>query len=161
MKLSPNERGSLLVEVLLAISLAATFILAITALAGASNRSVASSRFETAAVAYAKESLEQITAVQRTDWRALPDLEGTYRVTRNGPGSFFQIETGPPDEDLGDGFRRTITIAPGLRTGGRLEPNGTASDPNARFVDVTVTWDDRGLRRRTSLATYLTNWRGE
>lgn len=66
-----NQKGSLLIEVLLSISLAAVFSLAIGNLIGANHQLVVASKQEVKATAYAKESMEQLFAIKQSDRKSV------------------------------------------------------------------------------------------
>lgn len=159
--LQRNQRGSLLVEVLLALAIAGLLSVAIGKLASANGRLIVSARRETIAVAYAKESMEKIVAARNAEWHGLnivPPHE-YYRI-RLDANRFFLVPDPQGGEDLSDGFRRSIRMTEGRRDAtGRLTDDPTATiDPEVRRIEVTVSWTEYHLPKERRLIQYLTHW---
>ncbi|MFA6271733.1 MAG: hypothetical protein WC693_01310 [Patescibacteria group bacterium] len=159
-----NQKGSLLIEVLLSISLAAVFSLAIGNLIGSNHQLVIAAKQEVEATAYAKESMEQLFAIKQTDWNTIGGLaEGYYQIEENG--SVFQIvapsDPVHPEQELNGKYYRTVHIGKAYRdVSGNLSESGT-EDNQARRLDVKVSWQERGNMRDISFASYITNWLGQ
>jgi Tfp pilus assembly protein PilV len=159
-----NQQGSLLIEVLLSISLAAVFSLAIGNLIGANHRLVMTAKQEVEATAYAKESMEQLFAIKQMDWNAVGSLvEGFYQIEENG--NVFQIvlpsDPTHPEQVLNGGYSRTVKISKAYRDAlGNLSDAGT-EETQARRLDVKVEWSERGNTRDITFTTYVTNWLGQ
>ncbi|MBU1075501.1 hypothetical protein KJ705_05475 [Patescibacteria group bacterium] len=159
-----NQKGSLLIEVLLSISLAAVFSLAIGNLIGANHQLVVASKQEVKATAYAKESMEQLFAIKQSDWNKISGFsEGYYQIEE--VGSEFQIVplSNPtvPEQELDGKYYRTIHIGKAYRDAlGNLSETGT-EDAQARRLDVKITWQERNSTRDIEFASYITNWKGQ
>ncbi|MFA6525058.1 MAG: hypothetical protein WCT33_02160 [Patescibacteria group bacterium] len=158
-----NQKGSLLIEVLLSISLAAVFSLAIGNLIGVNHQLVIASKQEVEATAYAKESMEQLFAIKQSDWNLISVLsEGFYQIQENG-NTFEILPSDPanPAQELNGKYYRTIHISKAYRdAAGNLSASGT-EDNQARRLDVKVEWQERDNMRDISFASYITNWLGQ
>lgn len=156
-----NQRGSLIIEVLVSISMAVVFTLAIGSLVAVNNRLTTIARHDARGLSLAKESMEQLFAVKQHSWASIGNLSaGTYIVVEQGNTFQLQADASPSGEALTDGFFRTIEVWPAYRgADGRLGLSGQP-DPNVRRVVVTVTWLERGANRNVQLEGYITNWKG-
>jgi type II secretory pathway pseudopilin PulG len=158
-----NQKGSLLIEVLLSISLAAVFSLAIGNLISSNHQLVSSAKQEIEAMAYAKESMEQLFAIKQSDWNQISVLpEGYYQITDNG--TVFQIlpsDPADPAQELNGKYYRTVQIKNAYRDGvGNLSESGI-EDPQVRRLDVKVEWQERSNTRDITFTSYITNWTGQ
>lgn len=159
-----NQNGSLLIEVLLSISLAAIFSLAIGNLISVNHRLVMTAKQEVEATAYAKESMEQIFAIKQSDWNSIAGLsEGYYQIEENGNIYDLNLPSDPahPEQVLDDKYNRTVYISHAYRdVSGNLSDSGT-EDTQARRLDVEVTWQEKDITRNISFTSYITNWLGQ
>lgn len=158
-----NHQGSLFIEVLVSISIAAVATLSIGALVIDNTRMISSAERQTNATALAKESMEQVFAIKQDSWLAIGNLaEGYYLVQRNGD-SFELIPdpSYPPGESIDNFYLRTVEIGKAYRNEeGKIAENGT-EDPQARKIEVRVVWDERGVENDIELTSFVTNWKGE
>lgn len=149
-----KHRGSLLIEVLLSAGILAFVALMLTGLMSVTSRTVHAAKAETTAVEYAKESMEELTAIKNVDFSRL--TLGHKVIDRSGPS--FELRDGT-NETVGDGFSRTILLEQAVRdTNGKLAESGTP-DPQALRATVTVRWIDHSQARTVTLVNYFTNWK--
>ncbi|MFA6391142.1 MAG: hypothetical protein WCW66_00120 [Patescibacteria group bacterium] len=159
-----DQKGSLLIEVLLSISLAAVFSLAIGNLIGVNHQLVIASKQEVEATAYAKESMEQIFAIKQSDWNKISGFsEGFYHIEEVGSEFQIVVPSDPthPEQELDGKYYRTVHIGNAYRDiSGNLSDMGT-EDAQARRLDVKVSWQERDSTRNIEFTSYVTNWRGQ
>ncbi len=161
-----NQRGSLILEVIVAVGVFALFSVAIGGIIVANARVVTSTSLETRAVALTREAMEQVIAIKQNTWIgvALTSPNSYYTLTTVAvPTPHYVMAPDPTATgELIEGFTRTIVMTAGMRDDAlKLADSGTHVDPNVRKVTVTVKWNDRGRDRTETLVMYLTNWKGE
>jgi len=157
-----NQRGSLLIEVLISITIAVVFSLAISSLVSANNKLVTISEQETQATALAKESVEQIFAIKQNDWSQISSLEdGNYIVEISGDDYVILPDNSEDPGELVDNlYKRKIVIKKVRRNEiGEISAAGHL-DNQTRFVEVSVTWEYKGQQKRIVLQNIITNWKG-
>ncbi len=157
-----NQQGSLLIEVLISITIAVVFSLAISTLVSANNKLVTISDQETRATALAKESVEQIFAIKQNDWSAIGSLDdGNYLVGVSGNDYIILADdTENPGELIDNIYKRKIVINRIHRNNlGEISATGEL-DNQTRFVEVTVSWDFNGQPKEIVLQNIITNWKG-
>lgn len=158
-----NQKGSLLIEVLISMSIAVIFSLAIGSFVAANNRLVSTAKNETRATAYAKEAMEQVMAIKQDSWLGIKDLAEGYYIVQQTDNKFTLVTDSntPPGERVDDMYIRTIHINKAYRdANGNLSESGQ-EDPNVRRINVTVSWNENGANKSEHLTTYITNWKGE
>lgn len=150
-----QHRGSLFIDVLLGIAVAALFAVALAGLAGMTSRSVAAARHESEAAALAKASMEQVVAVKHDDWNKV--IRGNALVVVR-KGSNYELQVAGTDDVQGI-FTRRIKIEQVYRDGhDHLATSGTL-DPYAVRVTVSVEWTEHRQPRQIAFVHYLTNWK--
>lgn len=131
--------GSYMLEVLLSVAVLAIMVVGLGGLLAASHRTMAMTRMEQQAAAYAKEGMEVAVAQKIRDWANV------------APGV-------RPTESLVGGFERTLDIEVGRRFGGALDVHGPDVDNDARLLRVTVSWNDRAGAHHVTYEQYVTKW---
>lgn len=157
MRPTNDQRGGLIIEVLLSIMFVMVMAAALTTLSRANAQVIESSQLKTQAVSLARESMEQMYAVKRGGWSGIARPDGTYRVAVTGPG--YELLPAATGEVIDGMFTRTITLSVGQRDpAGRLAAVGT-DDANVRWMSVRVSWIDRDQPHEVNLSGYVTNWK--
>ncbi|MFA6099237.1 MAG: hypothetical protein WCV50_06905 [Patescibacteria group bacterium] len=156
-----NQRGSLIIEVLVSISMAVIFSLAIGSLVGVNNRLTTVARHDARGLSLAKESMEQVFAAKQQSWASISGLgDGKYTIIEQDNLFQLQPDVSPTGEEFADGFFRTVEVKTAYRgADGQLGLSGEP-DPNVRRLVVTVTWLERGANRDVQLEGFITNWKG-
>lgn len=131
--------GSYMLEVLLSVAVLAIMAVGLGGLLASSHRTMAMTRMEQQAAAYAKEGMEIAVAQKIRDWTTMT------------PGV-------RPTESLVGGFERTLDIEPGRRAAGVLDQSGPTIDDNVRLLHVTVGWSDRTGSHHVTYDQYVTKW---
>jgi hypothetical protein len=158
MKLT-NQKGSLLIEVMVSAALLVSFSAGIGGLMAMNNRLMSTSRHTTQATALAKEAMERAYAIKQANWSDLSNLaEGKYQIQQ--AGNVFSFIPNEAGEQIDDTFIRTVGVYRAYRdNSGNLALSGT-EDANARRLETVVTWQEHGLDHRVQLTSYITNWKG-
>ncbi|KKU95495.1 MAG: hypothetical protein UY27_C0015G0001, partial [Candidatus Gottesmanbacteria bacterium GW2011_GWA1_48_13] len=142
-----NRQGQSLVELLVALGLAAVLIPAFMAGIMASREGRAQQEQRLSATASWREAVEAVRAVRNKGWTSFA-VNGTYHpVVATGN---WQLATGA--ETTAEGFTRSVVISDYLR-------NSTV-DPSTKNVMVTVSWSTPLANSVTStlvLTRYLDN----
>lgn len=156
-----HPQGNLLLEVLVATSIGVVFALTIATLVSANSRLITSTRNQTQAVAFAKESMERMYALKDADFESIA-AAGTGYMQILQQGNTYVISpdiNDPHGEVVHEEMRRTVYVEVGKRNAaGGLSDEG-AEDPNARKVTVKVQYFDRDVERNVTLIGYLTKWK--
>jgi type II secretory pathway pseudopilin PulG len=148
------QRGTTLVEVLVAIALAGVMLPTLATALITSRAGRATSQQQLQATALLHEATEAVRMVQRTDWNAVA-VDGTYHPTVSATD--WALASGP---ETGNGFTREVVIASARRdSGGALVDTGGTVDPAAKHVTVTVSWQTP-YDGAVSGELYLTRWTG-
>ncbi len=157
-----HPRGSLLLEVLVACSIGVVFALTIASVVSANSRLLHTTRSQTQAVAYAKESMERMYAAKDADWDSITSVETGYiLIFQQGNAYAITSDTGtPPGEMLDGGMTRTILLERGKRNAaGNIADEGV-EDGSTRKITVSVTYKDHDQNRTVTLSGYVAKWKG-
>ena len=177
--------GSVVIEILISLSLAAFLIAVLGNLISAIRRLETAQNFRQRALAHARESLEMVTSLQNELFACLSATPGPGTCTNiqgsctlvaaynscwldlNTTGPFhleevsgnWQLVLGgqsvPGDAD----FFRSLTITNMNRdANGNLVTSGGTPDPNTKKVTAQLSWQERGQPKNFSLSTLLTAW---
>ena len=139
--------GQSLVELIVAVSLGAIFVLGVvTAISVTLRLSAQNKHFQTTAF-LAQELLDNTTVVAEYDWRRIADLAPPavtyYLDTGVTP---FAVVSNPPEETIvinDTPYARRFMVEPVSRdSGGNIESvyNSANDDPSSKKVTVTVSW---------------------
>ena len=150
-----NERGQLLVELMVVIGLFA--ILAPVILTGyvssVSGKAQQKERLE--AISLLKEAEEAVRSIREADWENLIPLNTEIHTTRSGTGWVFT----PTTETLGN-FSRNIVISEVYRdVNGTILPTGTPDqiDPSTKKAKISVSWT-KPIPSTVESTLYLTRY---
>lgn len=150
-----NDKGQSLVELLVAIALAAIFLpaLATGLVATTEGRAQQGQRF--GASTLLKESLESVRVVRERGWAAFA-VNGTYHPQI--VGTTWELQTGT---ETTDGYTRSLVISDVRRNeSGAIVESGGSIDHSIKKVVHTVSWDTprpSSLSMTTYLSRYLEN----
>lgn len=155
-RLTKNSGGQTLVELLLAVGLAAVILPAILTGLVSSRDSRVQQTQRTDATAFMKEAKTALRTVRESGWTNV-STNGTYHPTVSG--NTWALASGP--ETVGD-LTRSILISDTYRdaTSGAIVQTGGTLDPSTKKVDVTISWTQPKATSVTStlyLSRYLDN----
>ncbi|GEM_PF-5000252 len=161
--------GNMIVEVLVGISIAALVIVSIGNLVDSVNKTDRAAANKNQALAYARESLEVITAIARaqfqctagspgctctalfgytTCWQecpfTVPGCAPTYHLTNSGT---WHVVSGAESIGTNPTFSRF------------LEFTSVSGDTNLKYVTATVGWTEGTRSRTVTQATLLSGWK--
>jgi type II secretory pathway pseudopilin PulG len=153
-----SQKGTTLIETIVALALTATIIGAILALVVSGLNATTSGKSRTVATNLAEEALDSVRTVRDTaGWSS---FYSTYAL---GPGTSFYLDSagtlhtaatplchtaasGAP-EFIAPSYTRTITFT-----------NEPTSGNQRVLVDICVAWNDRGTPQKVELNSYLADW---
>ncbi len=167
-----NQKGQMLIEILLAVLIAAIVIGAASSLGYVGLKSGQSSGAKSSAVALAQEGLEAMQAIAESDWHNIylpPDGNGSssnkgesypYYVYKNGVNWAISSDIAKRDIIInGNTYARVIYIYNVSRnaTGDReIIATGGIDDPSTQKIKVIVS---RVGEASISVSEYLTRWK--
>ena len=156
-KLSSNQSGITLVEVIVALAVVLTAGIGLLQLASFQTKAATLASQETRAYFLADEGIEATRIVRDKGWSNLGNLQnGTsyYPVIQGGTWTLSTSSPGPIN-----GYTRFVTLYQVFRdANGNIAASG-AADANTRRLKIQVQWTPEGGGTQTiSLETYLTNW---
>ncbi len=132
---STNQRGQLLVEMLLAIAITAIMLPALLTGLFSSKQGKAQQGQRVQAVALMKEAEEVVRNVRGQGW-SLFSVNGTYHPLISGNNWAFASGS-----ETVNGLTRTITVSDVYRdSNGAIVDNGGTFDPSTKKVYIQVTW---------------------
>jgi type II secretory pathway pseudopilin PulG len=130
-----HSRGQLLVELLLAMALAAIMLPALLLALVTSRQGKAQQQQRLDATTLSKEAYDALRIIREQGW-AFVASNGTYYPTLTG--NTWTLATG--SATIG-GFSRYITISDTLRdASGNIVGSGGSPDPSTKKVTITVSW---------------------
>ena len=158
-----NEKGSLLVEIVIVAGIVAG---SLTAILGVATTFLVISHVvqqTSQATALAQEGLEIVRNYRDgTSWSA-----GLGAVAY-GPTVYHSVQSGnPPQWTFVSGsetineFSRQIVFAQVCRNASAniVACPGSSTDANSKKATVTVSWQERGRSHKVELTAYFTNWK--
>lgn len=147
-----NSAGQSLIEILLAIALAAVLLPALLTGMVAAREGKAQEANRLQAIHLMRETEEAVRSIKRSSWSAVA-TPGTYHPVVSG--SSWQLAAGT--EDIGI-FTRKVELAQVYRdVSGQIVASGTL-DPATVQAVTTVSWDEPWPQSQTS-SQYLTRYR--
>lgn len=166
-----SRPGSALIEVIVAISIAALIVPPIFGLIQYAGRLSANAKMRTRAVTHAKAALEAVTAQKNLRWGDLiPFFESPSCPDYSYPsivGGRWELHSlGGGWEDIGNGLEGRLCLVKILRdtdpaspTFRKISPLGPGVDDlNIAQVISQVRWDSGGAGKQVQLTTHITNW---
>lgn len=138
-----TKTGQVLVEILLAIGLAAILLPALLTGLISSRQGKAQQQQRTQATALLTEAVEATRSVREKGWTTFA-VNGIYHPVISG--STWTLD---PDIETISGFTRSVVVSDFLRNG--------SLDPSTKKVDVTVNWNTP-LSSTVSATIYLTRY---
>ena len=160
-----HRPGSALIEVIVAISIAALIIPPIFGLIQYAGRLSANAKMRTRAVTYAKAALEAVTAEKNLRWGDLTPVNVSTCTAYVYPiisGSVWNLNPlGVGWEGLDNGLEGRLCLIQIRRnaTTGVISPSGSEPvDPNIIQAISQVRWDSGGVGKEVQLITHITNW---
>lgn len=147
-----SERGATVVEAVVALALAGVIVTALMSMVVSALSTSTVSKNRTFATRYGEAAVESIRNVRDSlNWS---DFYTNYVQGRSGT-TWYLDSSGNLTSNVGSAaditpFTRKITFTDDTPSG---------STPKTRvFVDVKVTWNDRGQTQTEEETTYLTQW---
>lgn len=173
-KNSCREKGSLLIEFMIALGLMGIILTSGLDILGPSLKIVTQSKEKEAVASLIQEHFEVIRSIRNENWNALSpewvDEEGDPLSCPGGESDVWHYE------DI-DEEQKGLTLLPCIRTfdkysvqitfhdvyrddQGNIIPSGDLSqiDDQTRKVTVNVTWQTYGISKSDTQSIYLTNW---
>lgn len=146
------QSGQLLVEILIAISLAAVLLPTLIGSVIISVQGKAQEQNRTQAVLLQKEAEDAVRNIRDSGWTNLP-ANGTYHPVVSGGAWSLS-----PNSESINGFTRQVVLASTSRdSDGNIVTSGGTVDPSTRTVIVTVSWSSPIAASITS-TMYLTRF---
>lgn len=178
MKPKSKRRGLTIVEVLVALALAATFMVGIYQLSSVGIQSGNLAKVRSAAIQLASEAMEGMYVIRQNDgicFTSTGCLTGTTEyyqpISTGGTWSLGTKRIYPPYPPIptslsGTSYDRTVKIEAARRymigfacTGALTNETGgsTCADDDTRKITVSVSWSERGVAKNYTLTSILTN----
>jgi len=156
MKITKNESGFSLVEILLAISVFAIFAVGITYLSLDTLDRDAKVVLNNEALHYAQEGLEVVRNIRDRNFLLLTNGDHGLALADN----VWTFGLAP--EAVDSFYERRVTISDVYRDiDGNIAEEGTL-DPDTKRIDSTISWTQNGvIPRSITLTEYLANWRAD
>ena len=150
-----GQRGTLLLEVLVAAMVLGTIIMSAAAALGVSLDGASSAHMQSTATFLLQEELEPLGAVRDSGWTNIA-TNGTYYVAPLG--SSWTLTPTSTGEAVGD-FTRSVVISDVYRDdNGQIVASGGAVDPSTKKAVATVSWQSF-LPHTISATTYITRYK--
>jgi type II secretory pathway pseudopilin PulG len=155
------EKGQSLMEVLIAIGIAATLIGSVVSTYVVSLRSNANARLSAIGTQLAQETYDNVKALAESDWHSV------YLITKSADyhlalsGDNFDIVSGTETVEVDDTeYVRSFTIENAQRDiAGGIVLSGGEDSPSTQRVTVTVSWPIAGDTANTKISGYITRHR--
>jgi type II secretory pathway pseudopilin PulG len=155
------EKGQSLMEVLIAIGIAAALIGSVVSTYVVSLRSNANARLSAIGTQLAQETYDNIKALSEADWHSiyLVTKGANYHLSLSGD-SFIIIPGIETTEVDGVEYSRSFVVNNVQRgLGGDIVLSGGNDDPSTQKVTVTATWPLSGDTGNTKITGYVTRHR--
>ncbi len=153
-KNAQNQKGSLILEVLLAIGVVAVVTVGWLSVSFRYlNTSIVANHTRTASH-IAVEGMEIVESIARDNWANVNN--GVYGAAES-PGGWYFFGT---SDDIEGIYTRSVNISSIYRdteSCAEVEVGGV-EDPDTKVVQVLVTWQDRGEQRSHVATKYITHW---
>ncbi len=156
------QRGFSIIELLVALAIAAVVVSGITGILVQSMRYTAWSEHRWLATTLANGAIEALTNIKEKDWATFSGYATDGRVYRlQQSGNDWTLVEAPGGETIGM-FTRKISLAPVCRLSSNQlaacgDP-GAVVDPDSRKVSVDVAWQENGQAKSTVQEDYLDHW---
>lgn len=149
-------KGQILIELILAVSLAAIIISSIIGLFIDISQASLVSLEQTQAEEYVQEAIESLYSICERSWNDLVNQSyPAYPVNNNG---VWTLSVG--QESIGDNYSRQITMEPVFRNPltGEIAPSGVEDSSTKKFI-ITISWQKPRILSITK-EIYLTRYLG-
>lgn len=167
-----RKEGQSLIEILVAVSVAAIFIGGVSLVISSALRGTAESETAQIAAGLARDYLDPVKSIGESDWNAIYNLSGkgpTSQFHLVFSGGVYTISSGSTSTILGGRtFTRHFSVENvGRDGGGNIVQSGGTDDPSTQKITANVTWEGgRSLSvvdyilRTQNLAFLQTDWSG-
>lgn len=146
-----SQRGATVVEAVVALALAGIIVTALMSMVVSALSTSTASKNRTFATRYAEAAVESVRSIR--DSQNWSDFYTNYVQ-----GHSTTIWYLAADNSLTSTSSSAANIAPFTRTI-KLTDNSPSGDAKSRvFIDIKVTWNDRGQTQTEEQTTYLTQW---
>jgi len=145
------DEGQTLVEILLAIALAAIILPALTAGIIASRSGTSQQKERFMGITLMEEAQNAVRSIREKGWTTFA-LNGTYHPVISGSSWAFA-----EGAQTINGFTRQIVITDVYRMNGAIVSSGGILDPSTKKVDITVSWT-LPIPSNMSSTLYLTRY---
>lgn len=150
-----KKRGQSLIELLVAVGVAAVFLPALATGLVASRNGRAQEGQRLLAVGLLKEAKEAVRTVRENDWTTFGALSGAGNLYPVVSGSTWTLSNNAVNENV-NGFKRKVVISDVCRdTTGAVSATCPTMDPSTKKVVATVSWTTP-LASSVSETFYLT-----
>lgn len=159
-----RKNGYSLIEIIIAIALAAIFLPALGTIFSLSLTSASEGEKYSLAYQLAQEGMEAIYYLksqndEEWDWVSTPantDVDEYYQPSQTG-GNWLLGDKTKTSVVTKVPFTRQVTLGPVRRCLGEICDDGLAPlDPYTRLVIVTVSWEEKGTPQTVELHSYVT-----
>ena len=159
-----KSKGYSLIELIVALGLAALFIPAIVFVFSFSLMSARQGESYTIAYSLAQEQMEAIYFLKahdpNWDWFNYPENNSAsdyYQPTRASDGWQLGPKISTPKEE--NGYVTSVKILPVKRSSGNISDDPLSiDDPTSRKVVVAVSWKENGVPVNIDLVSYVTDY---
>ena len=157
-----KQLGASLVEILMAIGLITTTLVALLAIVNFSIKVAGQSQVEYKALSLAKEMMEAVRSFRdNSDWLTnglnVLNLDVNYHLEQNGNPIKWALVAGLQTKD---GFTQSIVFSAVRRdVNGNIVASGGNLDNYSKMARVKITWQDQGKTKQIQLDNLLTSWR--
>lgn len=149
------EKGSGMVEILIAASLMGVILIAIINVYSSLTALSLQNTEKIQSTFLLEEGVEAVRVMRDTSWTTISGYPtGTTMYLRFQSGAWVATMT----PQVVDDFYRTITFnKPGRDASFNLMPLGGTDDPNTRRITISVSWEGKGGTTTKSVETYVFN----
>ncbi len=167
---SSYEKGQSIVEILIAIGIAALIIGSVVTTYVVSLRANANARLAAVGLQFAEETYDNLRALTEANWHTLHAIPKAVNHHLTIVGDKFSINTGTETLMAQDvQYTRSFIVENVQRdAGGNIVATGGLNDPSTQRVAVTVSWPIAGetgtariegfLARNRNISFRTTNW---
>lgn len=155
----PRECGFALLEMVVSIGLIAASLFALSGTAQLAYRATIEASNRVRAGFIFEEGFEAMRSIRDGGWLAIANLalNQTYYLAFSG-GAWRATTTAQTiDSSPAGGFTRSLVVRQVLRDASFTIASAGTVDPNARKIEMTVLWSERGRTAEITSATYFAN----
>ncbi|MBA3723843.1 MAG: hypothetical protein H0W89_03025 [Candidatus Levybacteria bacterium] len=134
-----QQKGQLLLELMLTIGLAAILIPALLTGLVASREGKVQQENRMQAVSLLKEAEEAVRFIKENNWNAIADVTVGSAYHPVVSGSTWALTSGT---ETINGFTRAVTVSNVSRdSAGKIVSSGGTIDPSTKAIDITISWN--------------------